>query len=30
MVLTFNIDTLLISIFDNIVFNQEIRHFVPL
>ena len=30
MVLTFDIDTLLISIFDNIVSNQEIRHFVPL
>ena len=29
MVLTFDIDTLLISIFDNIVSNQEIRHFVP-
>ena len=26
MVLTFDIDTLLISIFDNIVSNQEIRH----
>ena len=30
MVLTFDIDTLLISIFDNIVSNQEIPHFVPL
>ena len=30
MVLTFDIDTLLISIFDNIVSNQEIRHFLPL
>ena len=30
MVLTFDIDMLLISIFDNIVSNQEIRHFVPL
>ena len=30
MVLTFDIDTLLISIFNNIVSNQEIRHFVPL
>ena len=30
MVLTFDIDTLLTSIFDNIVSNQEIRHFVPL
>ena len=30
MVLTFDIDRLLISIFDNIVSNQEIRHFVPL
>ena len=30
MILTFDIDTLLISIFDNIVSNQEIRHFVPL
>ena len=29
MVLTFDIDTLLISIFDNIVSNQEICHFVP-
>ena len=27
MVLTFDIDTLLISIFDNIVSNQEIHHF---
>ena len=30
MVFNFDIDTLLISIFDNIVSNQEIRHFVPL
>ena len=30
MVLTFDIDTLLISIFDNIVSNHETRHFVPL
>ena len=30
MVLTFDIDTLLISIFGNIVSNQEICHFVPL
>ena len=30
MVLTFDIDTLLISIFDNIFSNQEICHFVPL
>ena len=30
MVLTCDIDTLIISIFDNIVYNQEIRHFVPL
>ena len=30
MVLAFDIDTLLISIFDNIVSNQEICHFVLL
>ena len=30
MVLTYDIETLLISIFDNIVSNQEIHHFVPL